>query len=156
MERLQCIGTRSCGRWFPREHFEHGGRGKRGDGTRMLCEECYERYITPSNALKSLLRKRERNCKYVWSMRKQSAEIWKLAGRLTSKTRKTHHVDHEVPLSGENSERPICGLTVPANLRVMPARYNLSKGASFTESDALRVEDEMMYELRERGLARKI
>lgn len=107
--------------------------------------------ITPSNALKSLLRKRERNCKYVWSLRKQTAEVWKLAGHLTSKTSQTHHVDHEVPLSGQNAERPIRGLTVPANLRVMPARYNLSKGASFSDEDAARVEDKMMYELRGQG-----
>src|SRR5512139_2711645 len=105
MDLLQCIGTRACGRWFPREHFEHGGRGKRGDGTRMLCRECYERYITPHNAFKALLRDRERKCAYVMSMRKQSEEIWRLAGQLTIKTNKTHHVDHEIPLSGERSER---------------------------------------------------
>lgn len=149
---LQCIGKRGCGRWFPRQHYEHGGRGKRGDATRLRCEDCYAKQIAPTNAIKARLRRNERHCAYTIAMRAEVAEIYRLAGALKSRTGKTHHVDHEVPLSGQNAERPICGLTVPANLRVMPAHLDLSKGKSLPEKDAIRVERQMMAELAERGL----
>jgi hypothetical protein len=55
--------------------------------------------------------------------------VYKMAKNLYKKTGIIHHVDHIVPLQGEN----VSGLHVPWNLRVIPASDNCSKGNKLIE-----------------------
>jgi len=58
---------------------------------------------------------------------KEMQDFYWLAKDLQSVTGEPYHVDHIVPLQGEN----VCGLHVPWNLQVLPQDINLSKGNSF-------------------------
>lgn len=85
----------------------------------------------------SSVRMREANQKLStpdWLTKSQIAEIesfyW-LARDLYSVTGEKYHVDHIIPLQGEN----ISGLHVPWNLQVLPADVNLAKGNRYDPDD---------------------
>lgn len=59
---------------------------------------------------------------------------------------------HVFPLKGERAKRPVCGLHVPWNVSLCSAALNLSKGAKFSDKDAVRVERDHKAWLRARDL----
>lgn len=68
----------------------------------------------------------------IWLSQKHRSEIksiYKMARNISVKTGIKHHVDHIIPLVNEI----VCGLHVPWNLQVLPAKENLSKHNKFDE-----------------------
>ena len=56
----------------------------------------------------------------------------------------SYHVDHIVPLAGEN----VCGLMVPWNLHVIPAVVNIAKGTMIVEEWHSKMPDDGKKQLR--------
>lgn len=69
----------------------------------------------------------------VWADREAIKAIYVEAARMTLKTGVPHQVDHIVPIAGRN----VCGLHVPANLRVITADANRLKSNTLIEDLAL-------------------
>lgn len=59
-----------------------------------------------------------------WADRSAILEIYRECRRVSSSTGVKHHVDHVIPLNGEQ----ISGLHVAGNLRIIPASENMAKG----------------------------
>lgn len=74
-----------------------------------------------------LRKRRVRQAMPEWVDRKALAEVYRLAIELEEKTGEKYHVDHIIPLVNDK----VCGLHVPWNLQVIPAKENIKKGNSF-------------------------
>lgn len=77
-----------------------------------------------SQAKVSLRRARKGQATPPWADLAAIKAIYAKRHRLQARTGCKFHVDHVVPLKGRNA----CGLHVPGNLRVVPAKLNWSKG----------------------------
>lgn len=72
-------------------------------------------------------RARKLNATPPWLSKKHITEIqefYKIAKELRWLSEENLHVDHIVPLNGKD----VCGLHVPWNLQILPARQNIAKG----------------------------
>lgn len=81
---------------------------------------------------KALRDRRNRQATPKWltpEQRKQIVDIYEHMRDCRAVTGEDYHVDHIVPLRGEN----ICGLHVPWNLQVLPAYVNMSKSNTLEE-----------------------
>jgi hypothetical protein len=78
------------------------------------------------NALKAKRRAAKLNATPHWLTKEellQIQELYEIAQAFKLYTGQEYHVDHIIPLQGEN----VCGLHVPWNLQVLEASENLSK-----------------------------
>lgn len=72
-----------------------------------------------------------------WANRDTIRDIYIIARRLTDETGVEHHVDHIIPLRGEN----VSGLHVAENLRAVPATVNLIKGRRYDNARVTSIEE---------------
>jgi hypothetical protein len=75
-------------------------------------------------------RARKHKATPAWLSEKDIQDIhteYALAAWTSSVMSASYHVDHIVPLKGKT----VCGLHVPWNLRVIPAKENISKGNKY-------------------------
>ena len=105
---------KSCRRIDNRKH-EHTPTGKASKKRNSALRDRRNRQATP---------------KWLTSEQKQQiVAIYEHMRDCRTVTGEDYHVDHIVPLRGDN----ICGLHVPWNLQVLPAYVNISKSNSFEE-----------------------
>ena len=74
-------------------------------------------------------KRKKAKAKVKWVNWDSFVPIYEERERLTRETGVEHHVDHYYPLTHDR----VCGLHVPWNLQVIPARENLSKGNKMPE-----------------------
>jgi hypothetical protein len=79
------------------------------------------------NAATRLRQVRKLKATPLWADLEQIKRIYVACAKVSERTGVEHHVDHIIPLQGEN----VCGLHVERNLAIIPAKMNLEKSNSF-------------------------
>jgi hypothetical protein len=89
-----------------------------------------------SNKLGADKRARKRNATPSWLTKEQKdcmESFYWMAQDLKRVTGEEYHVDHIVPLKGQN----VCGLHVPWNLQVLPSDVNIKKGNKYDPDSSI-------------------
>lgn len=121
--------------WAPRGTFCFRCRNKAERGLKKAVQQSWmyseerARWVASLKSINSGKRRQVliRACPS-WANYQRIGEIYLEAERISRETGVQHHVDHEVPLQ----HKLVCGLHVPANLRIITATENLSKNNRFT------------------------
>lgn len=80
--------------------------------------------VRANNALR---KKRVRMAMPSWANRSEISDIYDQAVQMEKNNGEKYHVDHIIPLVNDK----VCGLHIPANLRIIRAEDNLAKGNKF-------------------------
>jgi len=103
------------------------------DVCRERCRDWQKRNPAKTSALTSLYRARKIQATPTWLSEEHKEQILKVyehARECEVLTGDDYHVDHIVPLKGEN----ISGLHVPWNLQILPADLNIAKSNSYDQT----------------------
>lgn len=132
-----CTG---CEGWKPPEQFPPSKNSL--DGRRPQCNVCHNKASTdwrcksPAGKAYVARKNKERNLAMKqatprWADLDQIDIVYLEARRITRATKEAHSVDHIIPLIGtvsdELGERPVSGLHIAWNLRVLPRDENARK-----------------------------
>lgn len=86
---------------------------------------------------KKAIKRRQKHSKaaVAWADKKAITAIY--AARDALPTPSEWHVDHIIPLTGKDAQgnHVVCGLHVHNNLKIVPAKQNMAKGARFDPED---------------------
>ena len=143
-----------CKQWLLPKRFRKIGR--RHDRLPTYCFRCERRQRYKQEQAVASMRAsaaKRREAVYRGSQHKafrvSIENIYAEAVRINRETGIEHHVDHEIPLN----HPLVCGLHVPANLRIITADANLKKSNEFTpyrETATARFEADTWRPLREK------
>jgi hypothetical protein len=106
-----------------KREYDAAYRAARRDYWRAVAKRHRDRNPEAKKADTGVRRKRSQEATPIWANRFFIKEIYALAIQRTALTGRKWHVDHVIPLK----HPAVCGLHVPANLRVVPAEINLRK-----------------------------
>ena len=107
---------------------------KNKDKRKKYVKENRERHPDKHCATQAKRRARKLMATPKWLNEQHFNEInkfYKKAQELTKSTGIIHHVDHIIPLKGEN----VCGLHVPWNLQILTMKENISKSNKIINED---------------------
>lgn len=134
LEKGQLAGEKIGGRWYvDAEQFDDYDAEGSLESVITDFEEKAERWLrnkdkdAESVAKMNIKRAKNLNRLPAWSDHDRMVQIYKSARDKQALTGVVHHVDHIVPLQGQN----VCGLHVHENLQILPAAENYSKGNRF-------------------------
>lgn len=115
--------------WLQANGFIVREAGPAGDVIQIINPKQWYDVKTPEtvNASGAARRARRRNALPAWADRTAIQQLYATARALSHATGKMHHVDHDIPLQADL----VCGLHVPANLRVLTAEDNQKKSNKF-------------------------
>lgn len=108
--------------------YPHREARRIGDGSVIQCYRCARKQQSERRLVVGSRQEAIRRATPKWANQEKILRIYHQAKYLSKKTGIQHHVDHIVPIKGEN----VCGLHWEGNLQILDWRNNMAKGNRLT------------------------